>query len=52
VRGYRGDSRGRWEGDTLFVETTNYFEKTAWRGAGEHMKVTERFTMTSPTTIR
>ena len=52
VRGYRGDSRGRWEGDTLVVETTNYFEKTAWRGSGERLKVTERFTMTSPTTIR
>ena len=52
VRGYRGDSRGRWDGDTMVVETTNYFEKTAWRGAGEHLKVIERFTMTSPKTIR
>ena len=52
VRGYRGDSRGRWESDTMVIETTNYFEKTAWRGAGEHLKVTERFTMTSPKTIR
>jgi hypothetical protein len=52
VRGYRGDSRGRWDGDTMVVETTNYFEKTAWRGAGEHLKVIERFTMTNPNTIR
>src|SRR5688572_7212343 len=52
VRGYRGDSRGRWDGDTMVVETTNYFEKTAWRGAGEKLSVTERFTMTSPKTIR
>ena len=52
VRGYRGDSRGRWDGDTMVIETTNYFDKTAWRGAGEHLKVTERFTMTSPKTIR
>jgi len=52
LRGYRGDSRGRWDGDTMVVETTNYFEKTAWRGAGENLRVTERFTMTSPTTIR
>ena len=33
IRGYRGDSRGRWEGDTMVIETTNYSEKTAWRGA-------------------
>jgi hypothetical protein len=52
VRGYRGDSRGRWEGDTMVVETTNYFDKTAWRGAGEQLKVIERFTMIGPNTIR
>ncbi len=52
IRGYRGDSRGRWDGDTMVIETTNYSEKTAWRGASENMKVVERLTMTSPTTIR
>ena len=52
LRAYRGYSRGRWEGDTMVIETTNYSEKTAWRGASEHMKVTERFTLISPTTIR
>jgi hypothetical protein len=52
IRAYRGDSRGRWEGDTMVIETTNYSEKTAWRGASENLKVTERFTMVSPTTIR
>src|SRR5215207_7636369 len=52
IRGYRGDSRGRWEGDTMVIETTNYSEKTAWRGASENLKVIERLTMTSPTTIR
>ena len=52
IRAYRGDSRGRWEGDTFVVETTNYSEKTAWRGATENMKVTERFTMVDPSTIR
>ena len=50
VRAYRGDSRGRWEGDTMVIETTNYSEKTAWRGSSENLKVTERLTMTSPTT--
>jgi hypothetical protein len=52
LRAYRGDSRGRWEGDTMLIETTNYSEKTAWRGASENLKVIERLTMTSPTTIR
>jgi hypothetical protein len=52
IRAYRGDSRGRWEGDTMVVETTNYSEKTAWRGSSRNLKVTERLTMTSPTRIR
>jgi hypothetical protein len=52
VRGYRGDSRGRWDGDTMAVETTNYFEKTAWRGSGGNLKVIERFTLINPNTIR
>jgi hypothetical protein len=52
LRAYRGDSRGRWEGDTMVVETTNYSEKTVWRGSSENLKVTERLTMTSPTKIR
>jgi hypothetical protein len=52
VRGYRGDSRGRWEGDTMVVETTNYFDKTAWRGSGGNLKVIERFTLINPNTIR
>jgi hypothetical protein len=52
IRAYRGDSRGRWDGDTMVVETTNYSEKTAWRGSTENMKVTERFTMVDRNTIR
>ena len=54
-----GDSIGRWEGDTLVVETTNIHpmqrEQTAilwaYRGASENLKVTERFTRTGPDTI-
>jgi hypothetical protein len=54
-----GDSIGRWEGDTLVVETTNIHpmqrEQTsilwAYRGASEQLKVTERFTRTGPDTI-
>jgi len=52
LRGYRGDSRGQWQGDTMVIETTHYSEKTAWRGSSENLTVTERLTMTSPTTIR
>src|SRR5262249_45005499 len=32
-----------WEGDTLVVETTNYLEKSAYGGASDHLKTTERF---------
>ena len=52
LRAYRGDWRGHWEGDTMVIVTTNYSEKTAWRGSGPGLTVTERLTMTSPTTIR
>jgi hypothetical protein len=44
VRKWMGDSIGRWEGDTLVVETTNFTDKTQFRGSGENLKVTERFT--------
>jgi hypothetical protein len=44
VRKWMGDSIGRWEGDTLVVETTNFTDKTKFRGSGENLKVTERFT--------
>jgi hypothetical protein len=44
VRQWTGVSRGRWEGNTLVVETTNFNGKNAFRGGSENMKVTERFT--------
>ena len=52
VRSWLGDSKGHWEGDTLVVETTNFNDKVAFRGASENMKVTERFTRTSDDAIR
>jgi hypothetical protein len=52
LRAYRGESRGRWDGDTMVIETTNYSEKTAWRNSSENLKVVERLTMTGPSTIR
>jgi len=51
VRQWMGDSRGRWEGDTLVVETTNFNGKNPLNGSSEHMKVTERFTRIDADTI-
>jgi hypothetical protein len=51
VRLYGGDSIGRWEGDTLVVETTNFHPLQQFRGTSENLKVTERFTRAGPETI-
>jgi hypothetical protein len=47
IRGYHGDSRGRWEGDTLVVDVTNFSPKSDYRGAGETLHLVERFTRTA-----
>jgi len=52
LRQLLGDSRGHWEGNTLVVDTTNYTDKTAFRGSGENLHVTERFTRVDADTIR
>jgi hypothetical protein len=51
VRLWFGDSIGRWEGDTLVVETTNFHPLQVFRGASDTLKVVERFTRTGPDTI-
>ena len=51
IRQFRGDSRGRWEGDTLVVETTNFTDKTRYQGSTAALTVVERFTRTGPDTI-
>jgi hypothetical protein len=43
IRGYDGNSIGRWEGDTLVVDTTNFSDKTSYRGSGETLHLIERF---------
>jgi hypothetical protein len=43
-----GDARGWYEGNTLVIETTNFTERSAYRGATEHLKMTERFIPTGP----
>ena len=51
LRQWNGDSRGRWEGNTLVVETTNFSGKSYFMGATENLKVVERFTRVAPDTI-
>lgn len=52
---WMGDSRGRWEGDTLVVDTNNFNDKTWFDKAGnyhsEELHVVERYTPTGPNTI-
>jgi hypothetical protein len=52
LRHWLGDSIGRWDGDTLVVETNNFTNKTRFSGSGEDLRVIERFTHTSPDMIR
>ena len=52
IRNWLGDSRGRWEGDTLIVDTTNFSPKSNFRGAGENLHLVERFTRVSADTLR
>ena len=51
VRQWKGDSRGRWSGNTLVVETTNFTDKTNFRGSGENLHLVERFTLISADTL-
>ncbi|MDB5423007.1 MAG: hypothetical protein JWQ29_423 [Phenylobacterium sp.] len=57
ARSWSGVSVGRWEGDTLVVETTGFHARSGWRTPSRlylspDAKVTERVTRTSPTEIR
>jgi hypothetical protein len=47
IRSYSGYSRGRWEGDTLVVDVTNFSPKSDYRGSGETLHLVERFTRTA-----
>jgi len=53
VRQLEGSSRGRWDGDTLVIETTNFTDMFmfAAQGASADMKLTERFTRTADDTL-
>ena len=52
IRAWLGDSRGGWEGDTLVVDTTNFTDKTNFRGSRGNLHVVERFTLIDENTIR
>ena len=51
IRQWQGDARGRWDGDTLVVETTNFTDQTAFRGSRENLNLVERFTRIDANTL-
>jgi len=51
IRFWQGDSRGRWDGNTLVVETTNFTDKTNVRGSGERLRLVERFSRPDANTL-
>ena len=53
IRPYFGDSRGRWDGDTLVVDVTNFpANQVNYRGAGASLHVVERFRRIDANTVR
>lgn len=51
VRQWLGDARGRWEGETLVVETTNFSGQHSFQGATERLRLIERFTRIDRNTL-
>ncbi len=57
VAQWTGEARGRWEGDTLVVETVNFVDKpdaywsSPWRKARSTLRLVERFTRVGPASI-
>jgi hypothetical protein len=51
VRLWQGDARGRWEGGTLVVDTTNFSPKSYFLGSTENLHLVERFTRVAENTI-
>ena len=52
LRLWSGDSRGRWEGDTLVVDTTNFSPKSNFMGSAETLHVVERFKRVADDTLQ
>ena len=51
MRRWMGDSIGRWDGDTLVVDTTNFTDKTRFRGSSENLHIVERFSRVDAKTL-
>jgi hypothetical protein len=51
IRQWYGDSRGRWEGNTLVIDVTNFSPKAEFFGSRENLHLIERWTRTGPTTL-
>ena len=51
VASYQGAARGRWEGDTLVVETSHFNGGASFRGSSENLTLTERYTRVGPETL-
>jgi hypothetical protein len=51
LRQSMGDSRGRWEGDTLVVETVNFLPRNNFQGASAELHLTERFKLVDAKTM-
>jgi hypothetical protein len=51
LRQWSGDSRGRWEGDTLVVDTINFRRETSLQGSTANTRLVERFTRVDAETI-
>ena len=51
IRQWMGDPRGRWEGETLVIESTNFSEKANFRGSSEGLHLIERLTRVDADTI-
>jgi hypothetical protein len=51
VKSWLGDSRGRWEGDTLVIDTTNFNGRGGFRGTDENLRLTERLARVAADTL-
>lgn len=51
IREWIGDSRGRWEGETLVIDVENFSDKAFFKGSGRNLHVVERLTRIDADTV-